>query len=89
MEMVYTNRFDEKSDLSSTYLGQTKMTKVKAEEEFPISGWGFTLGKLLDGTGCQILLDMGATKSYMSKLFYLKCKCLHALLEYPILEESK
>ena len=28
-------------------------------------GQGFTLGKLLDRTGCQILLDTGVTKSYM------------------------
>ena len=70
--MVYTNRLDENSDLSMTYLGQIKMntdTKIKAEESFPITAQGFTSGKLLDGTGCQILLDTGATKSYMSKSF--------------------
>ena len=53
--LVYSNRFDESSDLSTTYLGRTDMTrenKVKAEEKFPISGQkfpisgqGFTLGK--------------------------------------------
>ena len=83
--MVYTNRFDENSDLCTTYLGQTKMTretKIKEEESFPITGCGFTSGKLLDGTGCQILLDTGATKSYMSKSFYLKCTCLHALPKF-------
>ena len=36
----------------------------------------------MDGTGCQILLDTCATKSYMSKSFYLKCKCLHALPKF-------
>ena len=89
-DMVYTNRFDENSDLSTTYLDQTKMTrdtKVKAEESFPITWQGFTLGNLLDGTGCQILLDTGVTKSYMSKSFYLKCKCMHTLpkmyIPYP------
>ena len=84
-EMVYTNRFDENSDLSTTYLGQTKMTrdtKIRAEEKFPITRQGFTLGKLLDESGCQILLDTGAAKSYMSKSFYLKCKCLHALPKF-------
>ena len=68
-EMVYTNKFNENLDLSTTYLGQTKMTrdtKIKAEEDFPITGQGFASGKLLDCTECQILLDMGATKSYMS-----------------------
>ena len=83
--MVYTNRFDENCNLSTTYLGQTKMTretKIKAEESFPITGHGFTSGKLLDETGCQILFDTGATKSYMSKSFYLKCKCLQALPKF-------
>ena len=65
-EMVYANKFNENSDLSTTYLGQTKMTrdtKIKAGERFPITGQGFTSGKMLDGTECQILLDTGATKS--------------------------
>ena len=69
-EMVHANKFKENSDLSTTYLGQTKMTrdtKIKAVERFPITGQGFTSGKLLDGMECQILLDTGASKSYMSK----------------------
>ena len=84
-EMVHANKFNENSDLSMTYLGQTKMsrdTKIKAEERFPIPGQGFASGKLLDGTECQILLDTGATKSYMSKSYYLQCKTLHALLKF-------
>ena len=65
-EMVYASKFDENSDLSMMYLGQaniTRCTKIKAEERFPITGQGFTSGKLLDGMECQILLDTGATKS--------------------------
>ena len=80
-EMVYASKFDENSDLSTTYLGQTNMTRstrIKAEERFPITGQGFASGKLLDGMECQILLDTGATKSYMSKSYYLRCKTLHA-----------
>ena len=80
--MVYSSKFDENSDLSTMYLGQTNIirsAKIKAEERFPITGQGFASGKLLDGTECQILLDTGATKSYMSKLYYLRCKTLHAL----------
>ena len=83
--MVYVNKFNENSDLSMTYLGQTKMmrdTKIKAEERFPITGQGFASGKLLDGTECQILLDTGATKSYMSKSYYLQCKTLHTLPKF-------
>ena len=49
----------------------TRDTKIKAEEKFPITGQGYASGKLLDGTECQILLDMGATKSYLSKSYYL------------------
>ena len=73
--MIYTNRFDENCDFSTTYLGQTKMsreTKIKAEESFPITVHHFSSGKLLNGTGCQILLDTGATKSYLSKSFLFK-----------------
>ena len=49
-EMVYASKFDENSDLSTTYLGQTNMTrytKIKVEERFPITGQGFASGKLL------------------------------------------
>ena len=84
-EMVYANKFNENSDLSTMYLGQTKMTRdtrIKAEERFPITGQGFASGKLLDGTECQILLDTGATKSYMLKSYYLQCKTLHALPKF-------
>ena len=72
--MVHANKFNENSDLSMMYLGQTKMTRdtrFKAEERFPITGQGFASAKLLYGTECQILLDTGATKSYMSKSYYL------------------
>ena len=73
-EMVYSSKFDENSDLSTMYLGQTDMTRntrIKAEERFPITGQGFASGKLLDGMECQILLGTDATKSYMSKSYYL------------------
>ena len=68
-----------------TYLGQTEMmrdTKIKAEVRFPITDQGFASGKLLIGMECQILLDTGATKSYMSKSYYLRCKTLHSLPKF-------
>ena len=43
---------------------------------------GYTVGKLLDGTECQILLDTGAIKSFMSKSYYLHCKSLHSLPKF-------
>ena len=85
VEMVYANKCNENSDLSTTYLGQTKMmrdTKIKADERFPITGQGCASGKLLDGTDCQILLDTGAMKSYMSKSYYMQCKSLHVLPKF-------
>ena len=84
-EMVYSSKFDKNSDLSTMYLGKAYMTrnsKIKAEEIFPITGQGFASGKLLDGMECQILLDTGATKLYMSKSYYLRCKTLHALPKF-------
>ena len=43
--LVYTNRSDKNSDLRTTYLGQTKLTrqtKSKAEEKIPITRQGYT-----------------------------------------------
>ena len=57
-EIVSSNRFDDNADISTTYLGRAdKETqhKLKVEESFPISEHGYTLGRLLDGTECQLL----------------------------------
>ena len=70
------------ADLSTTYLGKADRSKnnnIKAGESFPISEQGYTIEKLLDGTECQILLDTGASKSFMSKSYYMHCKSLHSL----------
>ena len=40
------------------------------------------MGRLLDGTKCQLLLDTGVSKSFMSKLFYMRCKSLHTLPKF-------
>ena len=80
-EVINIIRFDENLDLSMTYLARTDMTrasKSEAEEKFPISEQEYMIGKLLDGTLCQILLDIGGSKSFMSKLHYLRCKPLHS-----------
>ena len=60
----------------------TRQITVKAEGKFPISGQGYTLGKLLDDTDYQILLDTGTSKSFMSKSFYLRSKSLHAFPKF-------
>ena len=74
-DVVTSSRFDENSDISTTYLGKIEhkegQDKLKAEESFPISENGYTLGRLLDGTKCQLLLDIDTSKSFMSKSFYM------------------
>ena len=81
-EVISTTRLDENSDLNTTYVGRvdtTRVCKVKVEETFPILEQGYKVGKLLDGTECQLLLDTGASKSFMSKSNYSHCKSLHSL----------
>ena len=81
-----SSRFDENSDINTTYLGRVEnmggQDKLKAEESFPISENGYTLGRLLDGTKCQLLLDTGDSKSFMSKSFYMQCKSLHNIPKF-------
>ena len=60
-DIVNSSRFDKNSDISTTYLGRIghkkSQDKLKAEESFPISENGYTLGRLLDGMKCQLLLE--------------------------------
>ena len=74
MEVISTDKFDEDTDVSTTYLGQVDMardTEVKAEESFPMTARGYSRGQLLDGTDCDVLIDTGTSKSYMSKSYFL------------------
>ena len=84
-EILVTTRFEENSDLSTTYLDKTNMIKdhkIAAGEKFPMSEQWYTTGRLLDGTECQILLDTRANKSFMYKSHYLHCKSLHSLPKF-------
>ena len=68
-EIVSATRFDENSNLSTTYLERVhkeNKDKLRAEESFPISEHRYTSGKLLDCTENQLLLDMGVSNSFMS-----------------------
>ena len=74
VEVISTGKFDEDTDISTTYLGQVDMTRnteVKAEENFPMTARGYTRCQLLDGTDCNVLIDTGTSKSYMSKSYFL------------------
>ena len=84
-EIISSNRFDEDTDLSTTYLRQADMirdTEVKAKENFPITAQGYTKGKLLGGTECDILVDTGMSKSCMSKSYFMRYKSLDSLPKF-------
>ena len=75
-EIVSSNRFHENSDLSTTYLGRVdkeSQHKLKEEESFPISEHGYTLGRLLDGTECQICYwtQVQVNPSYVKIILYV------------------
>ena len=64
-EVISTNRFDEDTDLCTTYFSQVDMsrkTEVRAEESFAMNAAGDTRGELLDGTEYEILIDTGMSK---------------------------
>ena len=84
-EVISTDRFDEDTNLSTTYLGQVDIardTESKAEESFPMTARGYTKEQLLDGTDCEILIDTGMSKSYMSKSYFLQCRNLHVMPKF-------
>ena len=83
--VISTDKFDENTDISITYLGQVDMTRnteVEAKENFPMAARDYTRGQLLDGTDCDALIDTGASKSYMSKSYFLQCKLLHMMPKF-------
>ena len=43
---------------------------------------GYTRRQLLDGTDCDVLIDTGKSKSYMSKSYFLQCKLLHVMPKF-------
>ena len=90
-EVISSNRFDEDTDLSTIYLGLVDMSRktgVKAKESFAMNAAGHTKGDLLDGTNCEILIATGASKSYMSKSYYMQYKSLHAMPSLFLLQEE-
>ena len=67
-------------DVSTTYLGTDLVQRTDvftAQPSFPITFDCHTNGELLGGGKMDILLDTGASKSYMSKAFYMRHEQLH------------
>ena len=57
-------------------------TEIRAEGSFPITARSYTSEELLDGTDCEILIDKGTSKSYMSKSCFLHCKSVHVMPKF-------
>ena len=80
-----TKGFNDKRDVSTTYLGPEKITrqdKFSPEAKFPVSVTSHTWGQLIGGGMMNILMDTGASKCYMSKTFYMKNPKLHKLPKF-------
>ena len=73
-EILSTMRFDANLDLSTTYLGKadrSKNNKIKAEESFPISEQGYTMGKLLNGAECHIIRHRSKKVLHVKVILYV------------------
>ena len=81
-EISQVTRFDEYTDLSMTYLGKERSNKKKCNKsrrKFSNFRTRVYSRILADRTNCNILIDTGASQSYMSKSFYMQSKILHTL----------
>ena len=82
-ELNVSMEYDDAVDVTTTYLGQEsiKITDTfNPEQAFPIHPNCHTEGQFVGGGMIDILLDTGASKSYMSKAFYMRHTHLH---KYP------
>ena len=79
-ELNINRSYDDLLDVSTTFLGPdlTQSNHVfNAEPSFPSPLIATTDGELLGGGKLDILLDTGASKSYMSKASYMRHPHLH------------
>ena len=68
-------------------MDMTRDQIIREKEKFPISGQGYTHGKLLDNTEHSILIDTGASKSYMSNP--ITCNVYHFIHYQNFLQQCK
>ena len=79
-ELNINRSYNDLLDVSTTCLGTDLVQKTdvfNAQPSFPITFDCHTDGELLGGGKLDILLDTGASKSYMSKAFYMHHLHLH------------
>ena len=76
-----STHFEETHDVSTTYMGKICPTGRSFEFEINIfvSGNCTSQGALMDKTPMRVLFDTGASKTYMSKSFYMANISLHVL----------
>ena len=75
--------YDDAADVTTTYLGRESVEitdTFQPEQTFPIHSNCHTWGQFAGGGMIDILLGTGASKSYMSKGFYMRHPHLH---KYP------
>ena len=80
-----TKSFHDNRDVSTTYLGKGIITQEDVftpEFRIPISTDSHTIGQVVGGNMLNILIDTGASKSYMSKAYYMRNKNLHSLPKF-------
>ena len=83
IELNVNMDYDDAVDVTTTYLGQESVgitDTFQPEQTFPIHSNYHTWGQFAGGGMIDILLDTGASKSYMSKGFYMRHPHLH---KYP------
>ena len=82
-ELNVNMEYDDAVDVTTTYLGQESLNLTDIfypEQAFSIHPNCHTKGQFVGGGMIDVLLDTGASKSYMSKSFYMRHTHLH---KYP------
>ena len=81
-------KYDHMIDVTTTYLGHEsiKITDTfRPEQAFPINSNCHMWGQFVGGGMLDIHLDTGASKSYMSKAFYMRHPHLHKYLKFNLI----
>ena len=80
-----TKSFHDNRDVSTTYLGKEVISRedtFSPEIKIPISVDSHAFGQIIGGNMLDILIDTGASKSYMSKAYYMRNRSLHSLPKF-------
>ena len=88
-KLTASTTYNESVDVSSTYIRAVKEEKkssFQTELQFPFDAQSFTSGSLPNGKEFKILIDMGATHSYLSKSFFDTDPYLH---KFPKIQNQR